>query len=471
MRRTKIVCTMGPACASGDRLERLIAAGMDCARLNFSHGDHESHARMAERVRRAAAAAGRPVSLLCDLQGPKIRVGRFPEGSVELDAGQKFVLTGGEGACDREHATVSYEQLANDVRGGDVILLDDGLLQLRVERVDGDEVHTVVEVGGRLSDNKGVNLPGAKLSVPALTEKDRRDLEFAVNQLRVDYVALSFVRRAEDVREAQELAGDTPVIAKLEKPEALENLEAICDQADGVMVARGDLGVEVGSAKVPLVQKRIIREANQRGKLVITATQMLDSMIRNPRPTRAEAADVANAVLDGTDAVMLSGETATGRYPVESVQMMDSIALEVEEATLEVSDISRARPMVASDWELTSAAAKGAALLSFTLPLSAIVVFSSDGRSAELVSEYRPRAPIFAIVPNERAAQRLAVRWGVTPVFRQRVSELAELPERASEELIDANLARPGDAIAVVTGWEPGERTNTVTLHRVTAKS
>ncbi|HEY6877818.1 MAG TPA: pyruvate kinase, partial [Polyangiales bacterium] len=338
MRRTKIVCTLGPASNTPERIRALVDAGMDCARLNFSHGEHKDHAFVAKTLREVAARAGRPLAILADLSGPKMRIGRFPGGPIELVNGRPFVLTTRDVPGDQNIVSVTYKPLPRDVRKGEAILLDDGLLQLRVERVDGEDVHTVVEVGGTLSNNKGLNMPGSILSAPALTEKDKIDAAFAVHEVKVDYLALSFVRTPEDVREAQQLAKGIPVIAKIEKPEAVNNLDAILDVAEGAMVARGDLGVEVGSERVPVVQKRIIREVNRRGKLVITATQMLDSMMRNPRPTRAEAADVANAVLDGTDAVMLSAETAAGKYPVETVETMAQICVEAEKSYLSELD-------------------------------------------------------------------------------------------------------------------------------------
>jgi pyruvate kinase len=381
MRRAKIVCTLGPASNTLERIRALVDAGMDCARLNFSHGDHKDHAAVARMLREVAARAGRPISILADLSGPKMRVGRFPGGPIELIPGKPFVLSARDVPGDQNIVSVTYKPLPRDVRPGDPILLDDGLLQLRVERVEGDDVHCVVEIGGTLSNNKGLNMPGSALSAPALTEKDRRDADYAVNELQVDYLALSFVRTAADVVEAQALAKGIPVIAKIEKPEAIQNLEAILDVAEGAMVARGDLGVELGSERVPVVQKRIISEVNRRGKLVITATQMLDSMMRNPRPTRAEAADVANAVLDGTDAVMLSGETASGAYPIEAVKMMDAIIRDVEDAQLTDPRVGITDPKITDSWDFASAAARAAALLSFTLPLKAIVTLTRDGRT------------------------------------------------------------------------------------------
>jgi pyruvate kinase len=466
MRRAKIVCTLGPAVASAEGLTRLIEAGMDCARLNFSHGTHASHAELARLVRQAAQQAGRPVAILADLCGPKMRIGRFPGGPIELVAGEPFTLTTRDVPGDARRVSVSYAALPADVEPGDVLLLDDGLRRLRVTATDDWDVHCEVEVGGALSDHKGLNVPGRALSTPALTDKDKVDLAFAVGQLEVDYLALSFVRTPEDVAQAQRLAGGTPVIAKLEKPEAIDNLEAICDIADGAMVARGDLGVELGAEKVPLVQKRIIREVNARGKIVITATQMLDSMIRNPQPTRAEAADVANAVLDGSDALMLSGETAAGLYPLEAVRMMDRIVREVETAWCQ--DTTEIATFAAdARWGFPTAAAKAAALMSFALPLAAIVTFTRDGRTAGLLSEYRPRAPIVAITADRQVASRLALEWGVVPRVDLPPEDLAETVRIATALLAREGLAEIGDAFAMVLGWPPTDPTNTVKLHRL----
>ena len=407
MRRTKIVCTLGPATSTKEKIAELIQAGMDCARLNFSHGTHETHAEVYRMVREAADEAGRSIAVLADLSGPKMRLGRFEKGPIDLAVGARFTLTAREVPGDEHIVSVTYKALPKDVRIGDRILLDDGLLRMRVVETTHDDVICEVEVGGPLSDHKGLNLPGAKISAPALTEKDEADLAFAVGKLGVNFVALSFVRSPNDVRVAQHLARGTPVIAKIEKPEAIAELSAILDAADGAMVARGDLGVELGPERVPMIQKRIINEVNARGKLVITATQMLDSMIRNPRPTRAEAADVANAVIDGTDAVMLSGETAAGRYPIESVQMMDAIVREAERAWLADKKSTIKDPDMIGEWGFVNAAARAAALLSFALPLEVIVAFTRDGRTADLLSEYRPRAPIVAITATPAVAQQL----------------------------------------------------------------
>jgi pyruvate kinase len=472
MRRAKIVCTLGPATSTPEAVRAVVDAGMDCARLNFSHGDHDSHQRAAKLVREAAAAARRPVAILADLCGPKMRVGRFGGGSVELARGQTFRLTTDEVTGDAKRVSVTYAQLADDVKPGDRVLLDDGLIEMRVTGVEGRDVVCEVEVGGTLSDKKGLNLPGARLSTPSMTDKDRADLAFAVDTIGVDYAALSFVRTPDDVREAQRLAKGTPVIAKMEKPEAIENLEAIADVAEGLMVARGDLGVELGSEKVPLVQKRIIREVNRRGKIVITATQMLDSMIRNPRPTRAEATDVANAVLDGTDALMLSGETASGKYPVESVKMMSTIVQEVEREMLgdgsaRTGHIDRALLEEWGEWGVSNAAARAAALLSYALPLKVIVVFSHGGTTARLLSEYRPRAPIIAVTPDAKVASRLALEWGVVPYVEVPPDDTQETLRIATALLVREKHAASGDIFGLVCGWPASSRPNTVKLHRL----
>ncbi len=468
MRRVKIVCTLGPSSSSQEAIDALIEAGMDCARLNFSHGTHETHAALAQKVRLGAQKAGRPLALLADLCGPKIRVGAFPGGPIELLEGQPFVLTTRDVPGDATRVSVSYSGLPGDVDAGDHILLDDGLRRLRVERVEGEDVHCIVEVGGSLSDRKGLNIPHRALSIPALTDKDKLDLRFAVDEIGVDFIALSFVQTADDVRAAQRLADGTPVIAKLEKPQAIDNLEEIADTADGAMVARGDLGVELGPEKVPLIQKQIIRSINRRGKLVITATQMLDSMIRNPQPTRAEAADVANAVLDGTDALMLSGETASGKYPVLAVQMMDKIAREVEKAWLQEPETGELVTLKLTEgWGFPNATARGAALMSFALPLASLVVFTRDGRTANLLAEYRPRAPIVAVTPDRRVARRLALDWGIYPRVDLPPDNLSETLRIATGLLIREGFGKVGEEVLIVMGWPPSAATNTLKLHQL----
>jgi pyruvate kinase len=476
MRRSKIVCTLGPSTNTDSAIDGLVKAGMDCARLNFSHGSHEGHAQAAAMVRAAAARAGRPIAILADLCGPKIRVGKFGNGPVELVAGAHFRLHMNDRPGDIDGIGVSYTALADDVVPGDALLLDDGLLRLRVERIEPAQVgetpreaivHTRVEVGGTLSDKKGINVPGRALSTPAVTDKDKRDLAFAVDEIGVDYVALSFVRTADDVLEAKRLAKGTPIIAKIEKPDAIQNLGAILDAADGAMVARGDLGVEVGAEKVPLLQKRIIKAVNDRRKIVITATQMLDSMIRNPTPTRAEAADVANAIIDGTDAVMLSGETASGRHPHLAVEMMDKIIREVEADWLLTASKTREVEAFGEEWAFPDAAARAAALMSFALPLEAIVVFTRDGRTAALISEYRPRAPIVALTPDRRVANQLALDWGVIPRVDVPPEHLAEAVRVATGIVLREGICKLNDELALVLGWPVSSGTNTIKLHRI----
>jgi|LNFM01.1.fsa_nt_gb pyruvate kinase len=453
MRKAKILGTLGPASANEQTLSALFRAGLDAVRLNFSHGTAEQHRANAKLVRQVAASLGRTVAILGDLCGPKIRCGTFPNGPVELSDGQHFTFTHETVPGDQRRVSMSYP-LADDLKTGDVLLLDDGLLRMRVESVLPPEVTTIVEVGGTLSDKKGINVPGVRLSVPALTPKDEQDIELA-RELAVDYLAMSFVRDAEDIQRCKRLAGDIPVIAKIEKPEAVDNLDAIIEASDGVMVARGDLGVEMGSEKVPLVQKSTIKKVNEAGKIVITATQMLDSMIRNPRPTRAEAADIANAVLDGTDVLMLSGEMASGKFPIDSVRTMDTIIREIE-----ASELYRSLPeppAFGDAWAFHNVTARAAALASRSIVLKAIVVSTRDGWTANVLADYRPRCPVIAVTPHANVASRLAMQWGVRPVVGD-LKDLSqdELLSRADHLARDLCGAIAGDAIAVLIGSQSG---------------
>lgn len=462
MRMAKILATVGPASRDPAVLDALLAAGVDGFRVNFSHGVADEHRETVKRIREASQRAGRVVAVLGDLSGPKIRCGTFANGPVELREGQAFTFTSREVPGDETIVSATYP-LARDLTPGDTVLLDDGMLRMRVTSVEGEDVHCVVEVGGTLSDRKGINLPGARLKTPALTEKDRRDAALA-REIGVDFVALSFVRRADDVFQARSLVGGgLPIVAKIEKPEAVEDLDAILDASDGAMVARGDLGVELGPEKVPLVQKRVIECTNGRGKLVITATQMLDSMIRSPRPTRAEAADVANAVLDATDVLMLSGETASGRYPVEAVAMMDSIIREVERSELfrRVTE----PPSTNRDWDYTHACAAAASLTSRNARLRAIVVFTRQGHTANMVAEFRPRAPIVAVTASLPAAQRLALQWGIVPVHREYPTNVAEAVTLAAEVARQHAGAKARDTIGVVSGSQRDTGTKCFVLH------
>lgn len=467
-RKAKIVATLGPASDSPERLKQLFEAGVDVVRQNFSHGTHEEHRERYQRVRQAAEEAGRAIAILGDLSGPKIRVGRFPEGSIPLEVGAEVRLIPEAEPAGPGRIPHSYEPLPRDIEVGQSIFLDDGTLRLRVTGVEGLEVLAEVEVGGTLKDKKGMNLPETALSTPALTEKDRADLAFA-RELGVDYLALSFVRHAEDLHEAKRLAGDTPVIAKIERPEAVTNLTEILDAADGAMVARGDLGVEVGHEKVPAIQKRIIRECVRRSKPVITATQMLDSMIHNPNPTRAEVADVANAVLDGTDAVMLSGETAVGEYPVEAVRIMGAIAREIEQA----DDVEKGIARIGEDRRknYSSAVAAAAVEVAEKLDLAAFAVYTESGASAIDMACLRPAAPLVAFSRHDVVLRRLALLWGVRPRFGAWVKGVPGVTEQAEEVLLREGFVKPGDSIAVTfcMKLDEGEAfgTNMLRLHTV----
>jgi pyruvate kinase len=467
MRKVKIVCTLGPATAGVPRLLELIEAGMDVARLNLSHGDHATHRKAFDDVRAAARQARRPITIFADLCGPKIRVGRMTNGGVSLEKGKTIELVTTDMLGTSERVSHTYLPMARDVKPGDPILLDDGLLQLQVESIKGDVVTCRVIDGGILKDKKGMNLPGSALSVPALTEKDKQDIVFG-RELGVDWFALSFVRNPEDVSEAKALAGGIPIIAKIEKPEAVGRLDEILEVTDAVMVARGDLGVEAGHEKVPLIQKRILRDVKQRAKPAITATQMLDSMIKNPRPTRAEVSDVANAVLDGTDAVMLSAETSVGDYPVEAVKTLARIIDEIESSE-HYGKLWKDRPEV-TERTYSSSIADAAAEIAENLKLAAIAVYTESGHSAALLSAQRPLSNIVAFSRHETVLQRMGLFWGVRPVFGAWVKGVAGVVEQAERELVEHGLAKPGDDMVVTYGMVMGNepfQTNMLTLHKI----
>ncbi len=469
MPRAKIVCTLGPASSTPERIGELIDAGMSVARLNFSHGSHDDHAKMLQVVRSEADRRGKAIAALLDLQGPKIRVGKLANGQIELRPGAELTITTDNILGDEKRVPTTYLGLPRDVKVGDQILLDDGYLGLAVTQVTDHDVKTVVVTGGILKNNKGINLPGVDVSAPALSEKDRIDIGFALRH-GVDYVALSFVRRPEDVHEAKRLLTvdqvSIPVIAKIEKPQALDRLGDIIDASDGIMVARGDLGVELGPEKVPLWQKRIIEETNRRGKIVITATQMLESMITQPRPTRAEASDVANAVLDASDALMLSGETASGLYPVDAVKTMARIIEEIERsayyrASVEVPDLQLAVP--------ANAIAHAAMTAARAMKIKTIVAVSESGGAARLVSEYRPDSNIVCLTTNEVSFRRLALIWGVTPVLISPAATTEELIDRVEATMIERNLAVPGENVLITMAVPVGSgmQTNVLKIHQI----
>ena len=470
-RRTSIVATLGPATSSPDRIRALIDAGVDVVRLNFSHGTPDEHARACALVRDAEAATGRSVAVMQDLAGPKIRVGDLPGGSIDLKEGDPLAIVTGRAAGGARSITTSYANLPRDVHAGDRVLLDDGTLELVVEESTDGTVKTRVVRGGTLGAHKGINLPGVVLDVPILTEKDLKDLAFGL-ALGVDYVALSFVQRAEDVRLGRRALKSrkaaVPIIAKLEKAGAITALDAILREADGVMVARGDLGVEVATETVPVLQKTIIRKANAAGIPVITATQMLESMVHRPQPTRAETSDVANAILDGTDALMLSAETAIGDYPIEAVKMMDRIARVVE-----ASEPSIFHSQTKAHAGTAQAVARAASELARELRVRAIVVITRTGRTAELLSKNRPSAPMVAFTEEEATARRLALWWGIRCYATTFLTDTDEMIAHIEGELLRFGLAAAGDAIILV-GSAPliaHGRTNFLKVHRVREES
>jgi pyruvate kinase len=468
MCHTKIVATIGPATQEPAALERLIRAGVDVVRLNFSHGEHAQHLSVIKAVREIRARLGRPVALLQDLSGPKIRTGAVRDGEIRLQPGARLVVTTAETLGTPERLSTTYRALPGDVRAGDRILLDDGNLELRVLGSSDHDVDCEVVYGGPLRSHKGMNLPGVALSTPALTEKDRADLAFGVAH-EVDFVALSFVRRAADVVECQELVrslgSSAHVIAKIEKREAVDDLPSILEVTDGLMVARGDLGVELSTEEVPTLQKRIIQMANGAGRVVITATQMLESMIEHPRPTRAEASDVANAIHDGTDAVMLSAETATGRFPIETVETMVRIVQYTERYYL-----APPPPRVTGGNHTATARslARVASSVAEELDCRRIVAFTETGGTARLLSCYRPRRPIAALTFDERTYQRLALWWGVTPVHARLSPTTEEMCAQGEEVLKRQGMAEKGDLLLMLAGSSPTTgATNMLRVHKV----
>ena len=462
-RSARILATLGPASSTRERIRALAEAGADVFRLNFSHGSHEDHAERYRLIRAVEAELGRPIGVLMDLQGPKLRVGRFAEGKVALVPGAQFRLDLDPTAGDAKRANLPHPEIFAALEAGTELLLDDGKLRLRVDACGADFADTTVLVGGTLSDRKGVNVPGVVLPISPLTAKDRADLDFGL-ALGVDWVALSFVQRPEDLREARELIGDRAwIMAKLEKPAAIDALDAIIALADGVMVARGDLGVELPPQQVPVLQRRIVRAARAAGRPVVVATQMLESMISSPVPTRAEASDVATAIYDGADAVMLSAESASGQYPVEAVAIMHGIVCEVERdpawrAGLEASHTAAA----ANTPDAICCALRRVAGL---LEPAATVAYTSSGFSALRASRERPVAPILALTPQPATARRLALVWGVHPVPFEEVHDVAEMVEHAARAALTLGFGRAGDAVVVIAGLPFGQRGSTNLLH------
>ncbi|WP_061578741.1 pyruvate kinase [Saccharococcus caldoxylosilyticus] len=471
MRKTKIVCTIGPASESVDKLVQLIEAGMNVARLNFSHGDHMEHGRRIQNIREAAKRTGKKVAILLDTKGPEIRTHDMENGSIELKEGSQFVISMKEVLGTPEKISVTYEGLIDDVVPGSKILLDDGLIGLEVVSIDKQarEIVTRVLNGGVLKNKKGVNVPGVRVNLPGITAKDRQDILFGIEQ-GIDFIAASFVRRASDVLEIREVLEENDalhiqIIAKIENQEGVDNIDEILEVADGLMVARGDLGVEIPAEEVPLIQKVLIKKCNMLGKPVITATQMLDSMQRNPRPTRAEASDVANAIFDGTDAVMLSGETAAGHYPVEAVKTMHRIALRTEQA-LQYRDILGQRTRESAT-TITDAIGQSVAHTALNLDVAAIVTPTVSGKTAYMISKYRPKAPIVAVTSSESVSRKLALVWGVYSQVAPQAKTTDEMLDIAVDAAIESGVVKHGDLVVITAGVPVGETgsTNLMKVH------
>jgi pyruvate kinase len=470
-RRAKIVATLGPSCSTPDIFRKLVRAGVDVARLNFSHGSHAQKGELIRMVRDVAAAEHKPICILADLQGPKIRTGKLKDHKpVQLLAGERLTITPREIAGSASLVGTTFKTLAENLERGSRILLSDGLIELRVDRISGADVACEIVNGGMLGENKGINLPGIPVKVPSLTEKDEEDLIFAIGQ-GVDVVAVSFVRTADDVRHVKRrlvaLKSDAWIVAKLEKPQAVEHLDSILEVADAIMVARGDLGVEVPPEKVPAIQKHIIRRASEYRKPVITATQMLESMIENPRPTRAEASDVANAIYDGTDAVMLSGETAAGKYPVETVAMMANIVAETE-YQIRIDPPVRARRPRTTRLSVAETICECMAHSAEDLELAAIAIFTETGLSGRLLSKYRPEPPIFSLSPFESVINRSMLLWGTYPILCERFSDTDQLVRLAEEILVARDYVRTGQIVGIVAGTQSRTgATNFMRLHTI----
>ena len=466
-KRTKIVCTLGPASEKEETLRELIKNGLNVCRMNFSHGSHEEHKGRMDVVKKVRAELNKPVAILLDTKGPEIRTGQFDMPEVLLEEGQTFTITMKDVMGNKEMCTVSYKGLANDVVPGNTILIDDGLVGLTVKEVNGDDIVCVVENSGIVKNHKGVNVPGVKVNLPAITEKDRSDIEFGIEQ-GIDFIAASFVRKVSDVLAIREIleennATDIKIISKIENQEGVDNLDEIIAVSDGIMVARGDLGVEIPTEEIPVVQKLMIRKCNEAGKPVITATQMLDSMMRNPRPTRAEVTDVANAIYDGTDAIMLSGETAAGKYPVEAVKIMATIAKRTEE-TVDYNKNLRNKELASTN--VTDAISYATCTTAINLDAKAILSSTSSGHTARMVSKFRPSCPIVATTSNERVMRQLSLTWGVLPTLSTDGTNTDEVIANSMNAAKENNFVEENDLV-VITAGVPVATSGTTNLVKV----
>ncbi|MDF1507012.1 pyruvate kinase [Robertmurraya sp. DFI.2.37] len=473
MRKTKIVCTIGPASESVEKLTQLMEAGMNVARLNFSHGDHAEHGQRIKNIREASKKANKNIAILLDTKGPEIRTHNMVNGAIELEAGKTVTISMNEVEGTVDKFSVTYEGLIDDVQTGAKILLDDGLIGLEVLEIDrsAKEIHTKILNSGTLKNKKGVNVPGVSVNLPGITEKDAKDILFGIEQ-EVDFIAASFVRRASDVMEIRKLLEENNgtyihIIPKIENQEGVDNIDEILEVSDGLMVARGDLGVEIPAEEVPLVQKELIKKCNDLGKPVITATQMLDSMQRNPRPTRAEASDVANAIFDGTDAIMLSGETAAGMYPVEAVQTMHNIASRAESALDHKRLLTKRTKAVETN--ITDAIGQSVAHTALNLAVNAIITPTESGHTARMISKYRPQAPIIAVTYHPSVYRRLALVWGVYPQLGESANTTDDMLDIAVQESLNSKLVKHGDLVVITAGVPVGESgtTNLMKIHVV----
>ena len=463
-RRTKIVCTIGPSCNTEEKLEELLLHGMNVARVNFSHGSHEDHAEVIGHIRKVAKKYKYSVPVLMDLQGPKIRVGKMKDGGQILETGSTIKITGEDVVGTSEVIPIDYKSLLHEAEVGNTILLDDGLLEFKITNKYPDSLEAKVVIGGMMKSRKGVNLPNVRISIPSLTEKDLEDLEFGLTQ-DVDLIALSFVRSAKDVRDlisrVRAAGSQAAIIAKIEKPEALEVIDEIIEEADGIMVARGDLGIEIPTEQVPVVQKMIIEKCRLAGKPVITATQMLDSMINNPRPTRAESSDVANAVLDGTDAVMLSGETAAGDYPMEAVNVMDRICRSIEEKRPQLYNSLGYRKPEWKEKQVIESLAYSCVTIADNVEAKAISTITHSGNTARRIAKFRPRVPIVAFTESQKVRRQLNLVWGVYSVRLDELFDTDRSVKMMEEYLLDNGMVKNGDRVIVATGMPIAKRGRT----------
>lgn len=469
LKKTKIICTMGPSEEKAGIVEGLIENGMNIARFNFSHGSHDEHGKRIQTVREAASKTGEIISLMLDTKGPEMRLGRFTTGKVQLVAGKTFILVNDDIVGDKGHVSVSHKNLYQEVKTGDIILLSDGLVSLRVEAIKGKDIVTIILNHGEMSDLKRVAVPGVSIGLPPVSERDIEDILYGISQ-NMDFVAASFIQRAEDVDTIRKIivdhGGHMEIISKIENMEGVHNIDAIIAASDGIMVARGDLGVEVPSENVPMIQKQIIEKCNELGKPVIVATQMLESMVHNPRPTRAESSDVANAILDGADAIMLSGETANGEYPIEAVKMMNKIAQHTE-ASLEYKNLFVNRGFGRQE-STTDAIAHATVQIAYELDAAAIITPTESGYTAEAISRYRPKAEILAVASNENTARHLNLRWGIYSIIGSDWNTTDEMIQVATKNVIEKELLQKDDVTVITSGITFGRnKTSAIQVHTI----